>query len=181
MTYFVSMQCHRQSVHEKMNHRLKRRKILNIKSFYVSFRFEQKVMDRRATDFLPFFGTDIGFCTMLKPQLSFNKSLNHLPYMDKMFGNFSHNWFISKGAKVGKANGNLQNFTSIKFLKNESPNMDCFLFIIACKILIFFSLKYLFGGFFPPQERWKHRLHLMPHLEARNWQDLLRLVEMTSW
>ena len=105
---------------------MKRRKILYIKSFHFSFRFEQKVMDRRATDFLPFFGTDIGFCTMLKPQLSFNKSLNHLPYMDKMFGNFSHNWFISKGAKVGKANGKLQNFTSIKFLKNESPNMDCF-------------------------------------------------------
>ena len=48
-----------------------------------------------------------GFCTMLKPQLSFNDSLNHLPYMDKMFGNFSHNWFIAKGAKVGKANGQL--------------------------------------------------------------------------
>ena len=44
---------------------------------------------------------------MLKPQLSFNDSLNHLPYMDKMFGNFSHNWFIAKGAKVGKANGQL--------------------------------------------------------------------------
>ena len=101
--------------------RLKIRKILLQFSPFFSFRFEQKVMDRRATDFLPFFGTDIGFCTMLKPQLSFNKSLNHLPYMDKMFGNFSHNWFISKGAKVGKANGNLQNFTSIKFLTNESP------------------------------------------------------------
>ena len=42
---------------------------------------------------------------MLKPQLNFNKSLDHLPYMAKMFGPFSHNWNISKGAKVGKANG----------------------------------------------------------------------------
>ena len=42
---------------------------------------------------------------MLKPQLSFNKELDHLPYMIKMFGHYSHNWNISKGAKVGKANG----------------------------------------------------------------------------
>ena len=107
--------CH-QSLHGKMTHDWKHEKCFetkrkNILPFF-SFRFEQKVMDRRATDFLPFFGTDIGFCTMLKPQLSFNKSLNHLPYMDKMFGNFSHNWFISKGAKVGKANGNVQIFKS---------------------------------------------------------------------
>eukprot|EP00093_Oithona_nana_P005762 05762.XXX_302077_297100_1 [CDS] Oithona nana genome sequencing. len=67
--------------------------------------FEQKVLNNKATDFLPFFGTDIGFCSMLKPQLSFNKELDHLPYMHKMFGHYSHNWNISKGAKVGKANG----------------------------------------------------------------------------
>lgn len=67
--------------------------------------FEQQILDSRATDFLPFFGTDIGFCSMLKPQLSFNKTLDHLPYMHKMFGHYSHNWNISKGAKVGKANG----------------------------------------------------------------------------
>ena len=43
--------------------------------------FENRVLDSRATDFLPFFGTDIGFCSMLKPQLSFNKTLDDLPYM----------------------------------------------------------------------------------------------------
>ena len=42
---------------------------------------------------------------MLKPQLSFNPELDDLPYMHKMFGHYSHNWNISKGAKVGKANG----------------------------------------------------------------------------
>ena len=42
---------------------------------------------------------------MLKPQLNFNKSLDHLPYMAKMYEPYSHNWNISKGAKVGKANG----------------------------------------------------------------------------
>ena len=42
---------------------------------------------------------------MVKPQLSFNKSLDDLPYMHKMFGHYSHNWNITKGAKVGKANG----------------------------------------------------------------------------
>ena len=67
--------------------------------------FEQRVLDSSATDFLPFFGTDIGFCGMLKPQLSFNRNLDHLPYMEKMFGHYSHNWNITKGAKVGKANG----------------------------------------------------------------------------
>ena len=67
--------------------------------------FEQKILDNRATDFLPFFGTDIGFCSMLKPQLSFNKSLDDLSYMNKMFGYYSHNWNITKGARVGKANG----------------------------------------------------------------------------
>ena len=67
--------------------------------------FEQRILQSTATDFLPFFGTDIGFCSMLKPQLSFNTDLDHLPYMTKMFGNYSHNWNIKKGAKVGKANG----------------------------------------------------------------------------
>ena len=67
--------------------------------------FEKQILRSTATDVLPFFGTDIGFCSMLKPQLSFNQSLDHLPYYSKMFGFHSHNWNIKKGAKVGKANG----------------------------------------------------------------------------
>ena len=69
--------------------------------------YERKVLARTATDVLPFFGTDIGFCSLIKPQLNFNPDLDHLPYMIKMFGdgNYSYNWNIQKGAKVGKANG----------------------------------------------------------------------------
>ena len=67
--------------------------------------FEKRILQKTATDFLPFFGTDIGFCSLLKPQLSFNTDLDHLPYMTKMFGSYSHNWNITKGVKVGKANG----------------------------------------------------------------------------
>jgi hypothetical protein len=74
-------------------------------STFLKVSFEQKILSKKATDFLPFFGTDIGFCSMLKPQLNFNKDLDHLPYMHKMFGHYSHNWNITKGAKVGKANG----------------------------------------------------------------------------
>ena len=48
--------------------------------------FEKRILQKTATDFLPFFGTDIGFCSLLKPQLTFNTDLDHLPYMTKMFG-----------------------------------------------------------------------------------------------
>ena len=67
--------------------------------------YERRILQSTATDVLPFFGTDIGFCSMIKPQLSFNQELDHLPYMTKMFNNYSYNWHIKKGAKVGKANG----------------------------------------------------------------------------
>ena len=30
------------------------------------------VMPENATDFLPFFGTDIGWCSLVKPQINFN-------------------------------------------------------------------------------------------------------------
>ena len=62
-----------------------------------------------ATDFLPFFGTDIGFCSLVKPQLSFNPELMHLSFSKKLFGpkgdpvSFSRQ--IKSGAKVGKENG----------------------------------------------------------------------------
>ena len=67
--------------------------------------FGQHILNSSRTDVLPFFGTDIGFCSMVKPQLSFNHELDDLPYSTKMFGKYSHNWKIKKGAKVGKTNG----------------------------------------------------------------------------
>ena len=40
---------------------------------------------------------------MIKPQLAFNRSLDAVPYWHKIFG--KHNWDVSRGAEVGKANG----------------------------------------------------------------------------
>ena len=57
-----------------------------------------------STDFDPYFGTDVGICSLIKPQLSFNKnkSLDKLPYWTKLFG---ANEKILPGSEVGKANG----------------------------------------------------------------------------
>jgi len=54
-------------------------------SSIIHARYGQKNMRENSTDFLPFFGTDIGFCSLVKPQLNFNDSLNHLPFSLKMF------------------------------------------------------------------------------------------------
>eukprot|EP00094_Tigriopus_californicus_P006437 TCALIF_06199-PA protein Name:"Protein of unknown function" AED:0.31 eAED:0.34 QI:0/0/0/0.33/1/1/3/0/625 len=66
-------------------------------------------MKPNGTNFLPFFGTDIGFCTLVKPQLTFNESLDHLSFSSKMFGPKgqmdSYSRQIPLGAKVGKSNG----------------------------------------------------------------------------
>ena len=56
-----------------------------------------------SSDFNPYFGTDYGICSLIKPQLAFNRSLNEVPYWPKIFG--EHNWHVSRGAEVGKANG----------------------------------------------------------------------------
>ena len=52
----------------------------------ISARFGKKYSRTNATDFLPFFGTDYGFCSLVKPQLNFNDSYNHLSFARKMFG-----------------------------------------------------------------------------------------------
>ena len=60
-----------------------------------------------ATDFLPFFGTDIGLCSIVKPQLSFDSNLYNLTYAQKLFGigGKSYTRLIKPGVKVGKVNG----------------------------------------------------------------------------
>ena len=37
-----------------------------------------------STDFNPYFGTDVGICSIIKPQLSFNASLADLPFWAKL-------------------------------------------------------------------------------------------------
>ncbi len=56
------------------------------------------------TDFNPYFGTDYGICSIIKPQLAFNSSLDNVPYWHKIFGR--HNWAVTKGVEVSeKENG----------------------------------------------------------------------------
>ena len=66
-------------------------------------------MREDATDFLPFFGTDFGFCSLVKPQLNFDQRYVHLPFSRKLLGpgkgNMSYSRDIKPGVKVGKANG----------------------------------------------------------------------------
>ena len=45
---------------------------------------------------------DVGICSIIKPQLNFNESLEHLPYWKKLF---SMNHLVKPGSEVGKANG----------------------------------------------------------------------------
>jgi hypothetical protein len=63
-------------------------------------------MHENATNFLPFFGTDIGLCSLVKPQLNFNDSLQHLSFSEKMFGpkgqEASYSREIKTGAKVSR-------------------------------------------------------------------------------
>ena len=55
------------------------------------------------TSFLPFFGTDFGLCSVIKPQVTFSPDaeIRNLPWDQKMFGGTE----VRKGAKVGKSNG----------------------------------------------------------------------------
>ncbi len=52
------------------------------------------------TDFNPYFGTDYGICSIIKPQLAFNDSLDGVPYWDKIFG--KHNWEVKRGVEVSR-------------------------------------------------------------------------------
>ena len=52
----------------------------------VTARFGGKMLRENATDFMPFFGTDLGFCSLVKPQLTFNPEYDHLPFARKLYG-----------------------------------------------------------------------------------------------
>jgi len=81
-------------------------------------KFGSEVLPQNTTSFLPFFGTDFGLCSVIKPQVTFSKdpSIRNLPWDQKLFagpdsglteGAFhqTFSWNIEKGAKVGKYNG----------------------------------------------------------------------------
>jgi len=51
---------------------------------------------------LPFFGTDYGLCSLVKPQISFDAELETMPF-ETLMTNFSRN--IKPGIQLGKENG----------------------------------------------------------------------------
>lgn len=77
----------------------------------IAANFGSVKLRENATDFLPFFGTDFGFCSLVKPQLNFNDAHSNLPFSQKLFGPkggqnlMSYSRQIKPGVKVGKANG----------------------------------------------------------------------------
>ena len=73
----------------------------------ISASYGKVYMRTNSTDFLPFYGTDIGLCSLVKPQLNFNSKYNHLAYTQKLFrrDGVSYTRQIKPGVKVGKING----------------------------------------------------------------------------
>ena len=54
------------------------------------------------TSLLPFFGTDYGLCTVIKPQITFDRNLEHIP-IETLMINFTKE--IKPGIQLGKENG----------------------------------------------------------------------------
>ena len=90
---------------------------MSVMEMYFSFGKEKLHMN--TTSLLPFFGTDFGLCSVIKPQVKSNRKIlmdfknfvkiafspdeeiRNMPWDYKMFGGVE----IKKGAKVGKSNG----------------------------------------------------------------------------
>ena len=56
----------------------------------------------RFTSLLPFFGTDYGLCTLIKPQITFDKKLEAIPFESLMK---QYTQSIEPGIQLGKENG----------------------------------------------------------------------------
>ena len=52
---------------------------------------------------MPYFGTDYGICSIIKPQTVFDPKLEDMHFKQKTFGFHKRN--IRKGAEVGRKNG----------------------------------------------------------------------------
>ena len=52
---------------------------------------------------MPYFGTDYGICSIIKPQIVFDPELEEMHFKNKSFGKHKKN--IKKGAEVGRKNG----------------------------------------------------------------------------
>ena len=54
------------------------------------------------TSLLPFFGTDYGLCTLIKPQITFDRGLEDVPF-EILMRNYTQT--IKPGIQLGKENG----------------------------------------------------------------------------
>ena len=54
------------------------------------------------TSLLPFFGTDYGLCTLIKPQITFDHELEEVPF-ETLMKNYTKS--IKPGIQLGKENG----------------------------------------------------------------------------
>ena len=66
-----------------------------------SYRRQPKDIEKY-TSLLPFFGTDYGLCTLIKPQITFDRSLENVPFENLMK---NHTQSIKPGIQLGKENG----------------------------------------------------------------------------
>ena len=48
----------------------------------ISASYGMRHMRENSTDFLPFFGTDFGFCSLVKPQLNFDEKYSNLSFRE---------------------------------------------------------------------------------------------------
>ncbi len=72
-------------------------------NFVLSASYRRVTKDtNKFTNMLPFFGTDYGLCTLIKPQITFDKTLDEVPFVVLM-KNFTRN--IKPGIQLGKENG----------------------------------------------------------------------------
>ena len=66
-----------------------------------SYRRQDKDIEKY-TSLLPFFGTDYGLCTLIKPQITFNPDLDNVPF-ETLMRNYTQT--IKPGIQLGKENG----------------------------------------------------------------------------
>jgi len=73
--------------------------------------------DGASSDFNPYFGTDVGICSIIKPQLNFNKSLDHLPFWRKLFGeeniNIKPGWCTTAEGETREKMGTTKDWPSL--------------------------------------------------------------------
>ena len=98
------------------------------------------------TSLLPFFGTDYGLCTLIKPQITFDKDLEEIPF-NELMRNYTKS--IKPGIQLGKENGlsillDAEVCTYLELTFQKCLNI-CHIFgIRKCYFLLFFIFELLY-------------------------------------